>query len=120
MSEEERRNLEHQQYLEKRLKQVTPELFADFLASKGVAVPVCLCCGSDNVGSPQAQEVEVGPNGSRSSVYVSWVKVDTYGPPLSFINYEHRIICRNCGFTSYHSVWPVVKWVEEKLNESKE
>lgn len=104
--------------LQQKFEKVTPKLFSEFLYVKGVQVIRCLMCGSEDIGIPQhltsqAKDNHIAPTEDFFS-YVSPVKVDTDGPKFSLMNYEYRVICRNCGFVSSFAAWPVMNWIEQK------
>lgn len=113
MQEEIDRQRELTTLLHKRLEKVTPALFAEFLYKRGVPDVRCLLCGSESIGIPETSLLSVGPEGTGNTSYLNFVKVETYGPPYSLMDYQYRLICKNCGYTSHIAVWPVLKWIEE-------
>ncbi|ELQ9310381.1 hypothetical protein R3D73_003362 [Serratia marcescens] len=102
----------------KKFEKVTPDLFSEFLYIKGVKVIHCLMCGSEDIGIPQhiaPKKMDcLADDEEMFFSYVSPVKVDSDGPRYSLMNYEYRVICRNCGFVSSFAAWPVVNWIEKK------
>ncbi|EQB0888206.1 TPA: hypothetical protein ACUB6D_000274 [Raoultella planticola] len=99
--------------LRTRLEKVTPELFAEFLDLRVGKEIKCLNCSSLDIGIPQAQVLSVGPDGASSNAHISYVKIETFEPPYSILNYQYRLICKNCGFTSHYAVYPVLNWIEQ-------
>lgn len=104
--------------LQRRLEQVTPELFSEFLFDRGVWIVKCLMCGSEDISVPNASVITVGPEGGESSTYVIPVQLETEGPPYSLVKYEYRLICKNCSFSMHFATWPVINWVEQKISGS--
>lgn len=115
---EQERNEELTRALFSRLEKVTPELFAEFLDLKVGKEISCLNCGSFDIGIPQAQVITVGSDGSPSGSYISFVRVDSFEPRYSLLNYQYRLICKNCGFTSHYAVYPVLNWIEQERGDS--
>ena len=101
------KNLESE--LHRRLEKITPELFSQFLNEKVAKDVKCLNCDSLDIAIPQIDAIHVGPPGFKesSNSFVSYTKVDSIGPRYSLLNYEYRLICKNCGFTSHYAVYPV-------------
>lgn len=113
MNNEAEHHRQNRLLLESRLEKVSPKHLSEFLYKRGVPVFQCLLCGSEDIGIPEVGLTTVGPDGGESITYVSYVKLDAPGPPFSIMDYQYRVICRNCGFTHHIAVWPVLKWVEE-------
>lgn len=111
---EEKRPEQLKRLLFSRLEKVTPELFAEFLDAKVGKDIKCLSCGSLDIGIPQAQVMTAGPEGASNEAYVSFVQIDSFEPQYSLLNYEYRLICKNCGFTSHYAVYPVLNWIEQE------
>lgn len=101
--------------LHHRLAKVSPDLLSEFLFKRGVEVFKCLLCGSEDIGIPQCHVLTSDPDDDAFSTFVDYIKVDSDDPPYSLMNYQYRIICRNCGFTHHLAVWPVLKWVEAEM-----
>lgn len=120
MEDEQERQRQLELTLQGRLEKVTPELLSEFLFKRGVETFRCLLCGSENIGIPQCDVLQTGPEGSSSKVFVDYIKLDADGPRFSLMHYQYRIICRNCGFTHHLAVWPVLKWIEEGTNDGKQ
>lgn len=119
MDSEQKRQRELLDKLQRRLSKVTPELLSEFMFKRGVPVFQCLLCGSEDIGIPEVGLTTVGPDGGESIKYVSYVKLDAPGPRFSIMDYQYRVICRNCGFTHHIAVWPVLKWVEDGDSDAK-
>ncbi|HBC5394440.1 hypothetical protein [Escherichia coli] len=119
--------------LMKRLQQVTPELFAEFLMSKNAA-QFCISCGftkltmsengvysgakiPENYDSLSQidQEKFVGDN---TLWYVTPVFVNTH-TKIRLADVEYKINCPNCGHISIYRARPVVAWIEENRKECK-
>lgn len=113
MTEQERQE-ELTHALFKRLEKVTPELFAEFLDERVGKEITCLNCGSLDIGIPQAQVITVGPDSSTQGAYISFVRIESFEPRYSLLNYQYRLICKNCGFTSHYAVYPVLNWIEQE------
>jgi len=114
MQDEEVRLEVARQALQKRMEKVTPELLSQFMFERGVPVVKCMLCHSNDIGIPQAAKLtEAGPRGSVYT-YVRYVTLDTDGPRMALDNFEYRLICNNCGFTSHIAVYPVLRWIEAK------
>lgn len=116
---EEARERELSVILQRKFETVTPELFSEFLYIKGVPVVRCLMCGSEDMGIPQQTShinplMNPGVNSKNTVTYVDPVKVDGGGARFTIMNYEYRVICRNCGFVSSFAAWPVMNWIELK------
>lgn len=114
MQDEEKRQADLRLQLQKRLERVSPELFAMFLYEKKVQAVHCVMCGHEDLGTPQAEIIETGPNGSSSRAYVDYIKLTGGGAPYSLANYQYRLICNTCGFTIHFAAYPVIKWIEER------
>lgn len=97
-----------------RLEKVTPELFAEFLDERVGKEIKCLNCGSLDIGIPQTQVLTVGSDGSPHGAYISFVRIESFEPRYSLLNYQYRLICKNCGFTSHYAVYPVLNWIEKE------
>ena len=119
MTDQELQQQKNRLRLQQRLEKVTPELFSAFLQAKGVPVVACPICHNDDLAIPQASILQVGPEGSQGHNYVDYVKVSTDGPPFSLMNYQYRLICKNCAYTMNFTVWPILKWVEDKLSSEE-
>lgn len=113
MTEQERQE-ELTQTLFARLEKVTPELFAEFLDERVGKEIKCLNCGSLDIAIPQAQVITVGPDGSSNESYVSFIRIESFEPRYSLLNYQYRLICKNCGFTSHYATYPVLNWIEKE------
>lgn len=113
MQDEEQRQAALRYQLSQRLEKVTPELLSQFLFERGVPVVTCLLCHSNDIGIPQAALLSVGSR-HETYTYVRYTTLQTDGPPLALDNFEYRLICNNCGFTSHVAVYPVLRWVESK------
>lgn len=114
MQDDEQRQVDLRLALQRRLERVSPELFAKFLYEKKVQAVRCVMCGSEDLGTPQAQVFEMGPHGSTIKSYVDSVNVVGGNAPHSLANYQYRLICNNCGFTIHFAAYPVIKWIEEQ------
>ncbi|WP_064511711.1 hypothetical protein [Buttiauxella gaviniae] len=113
MQDEDDRQRKNSLTLQRRLEQVTPALLSEFLYKRGIPVFTCLLCGSEDIGIPECGVIQTGPDGSERKTFVDYIKLEADGPPSSIMQYQYRVICRNCGFTHHIAVWPVLKWVEE-------
>lgn len=120
MEDEKQRQMQLQLTLQRRMEKVSPELLSEFLFKRGIETFKCLLCGSEDIGIPQCNLLQSGPDGSVSKTFVDYIKLDADGPPFSLMHYQYRIICRNCGFTHHLSVWPVLKWIEEGREDGKQ
>ncbi|EPX3666035.1 MULTISPECIES: hypothetical protein [Citrobacter] len=118
----------------RRLQLVTPQLFAQYLAEKGVSKG-CLACGYDKLSTPETMSLDSSRNPfkdkkpsefteeeSRQYVdaaavhYVTPSLIDESKTPL-VSNHQYRLVCQNCGFISYFRAANVVHWVEDRINE---
>lgn len=125
---------EYQRKQYRRIQAVTPQLFAKFLAEKGVPGH-CLACGHHELSTPETMiidssrspfadertseltEEEIQQHIDAAAVnYVTPSLIDESKSPL-VSNYQYRLICQNCGFISYFRAANVVYWVEERVNE---
>lgn len=125
---------EHDKIQFRRLQLVTPQLFAEFLAEKGVAGH-CLACGHKELSTPETMSLDSTrspfPDKKPSELteeesaqyvaatavhYVTSSLIDTSKVP-SVSNHQYRMICPNCGFISYFRAANVVYWVEDRINE---
>lgn len=107
----------------RRLERVTPEIFAAFLSAKNSSQS-CLSCGSINLFVPRVDNAIYGAslNGSPSSAtneYVTHYKIRESLAP-SPANCEYRVICTNCGYTSYYWALMVELWLETDLFPSEQ
>ncbi|AJC66875.1 hypothetical protein [Dickeya zeae] len=110
--------------LKKRLKQVTPKLFADFLAEKGAAQH-CLSCGYTKLSVPESgsfnpadlpdsfEEIPIEELMKTIKRYVTYHYIDPNAYPRPS-NCEYRVSCMNCGHVSSYRVNPVLQWIEDK------
>lgn len=119
MDDEKSRQRELELTLQRRLEKVTPDLLSEFLFKRGIEVFRCLLCGSEDIGIPQCNVHQSGPDGASSRSFVDYIKLDAGGPRFSLMHYQYRIICRNCGFTHHVAVWPVLKWIEGGDKDAK-
>jgi transcription elongation factor Elf1 len=112
---EQHRQSQLAQALQDRFERISPEVFADFLTSHGVAKLTCPICYHDDMAIPQVSVTTVGPDGSDQKTYISCVKINgDNSSPYSLLNYQYRVICKNCGFTSSFAVHPVILWSESQ------
>lgn len=121
----------------RRLQMVTPTLFAQFLAEKGVS-DQCIACGHNKLSTPETMSVDStrsqfkGRKHSELSEeekalnieamavhYVTPVIIDNDKVRL-ISNYQYRLICQNCGFISYFHAANIVSWVEDHITERKD
>lgn len=125
---------EHDRIQFRRLQLVTPQLFAEFLAEKGVAGH-CLACGHKELSTPETMSLDSSRNpfpdkkpselteeesaqyyGATAVHYVTPSLIDESKTP-SVSNHQYRLICQNCGFISYFRAANVVYWVEDRIRE---
>lgn len=112
-------NTKNKLALQRRFEHVSPVLFSEYLYGRGVKSVKCPMCGSEDIGVPNGSVLSVGSDGSENLTYIIPVKLDSDAPPFSLMNYEYRLICKNCSFSMHFAVWPVLKWVEEKLSSGE-
>ncbi|HGM4960246.1 TPA: hypothetical protein ACKPZ6_003824 [Serratia liquefaciens] len=99
-----------------RLEGITPGLFSAFLSAKN-AGQRCLSCGSPHIVVPETDHQTFtaslkGGSSSSAKTYVTYFKIREL-KPVSTDNSEYRVICTNCGFTSYYWAHLVVNWAEK-------
>ncbi|EAN8882056.1 hypothetical protein A4I08_17015 [Salmonella enterica] len=124
---------EHDRKQFRRLQLVTPQLFAEFLAEKGVTSH-CLACGHKELSTPETMSLDSSRNPfpdkklselteEESQQYVDATAIHYVTPSLIdeskiplVSNHQYRLICQNCGFISYFRAANVVYWVEDRIN----
>jgi len=99
----------------KLLSLISPEVFSAFLSAKNGS-QCCLSCGSPHLFVPRVNNVVHGASldGSSSNTsneYVTYYKIQE-SEPATTNNCEYRVICTNCGFTSYYWAFIVSLWLE--------
>lgn len=120
--------------LEAQVMTVTPELFARFLDERG-ASRTCISCGSNKLFVPEITLVQEDklpknfsllPSDEQSKVmdavsvqYVSYSFIEEEAMPR-LGNVKYRVNCLNCGFISFYRAYPVVHWVREQEEASKD
>ncbi|HCE9037655.1 TPA: hypothetical protein U6M17_001393 [Klebsiella pneumoniae] len=111
-----------------KLRQITPMLFFQFLADRGVSGK-CVSCGSEKLSVPQAFSLEgikapAIENGNingdllRSPPYVQYVSFDDVDQPRGILNSYYQMNCLNCGHLTLYRASVVLKWFARQ--ESKE
>ncbi|EPA0114772.1 hypothetical protein ACQYI3_004338 [Enterobacter ludwigii] len=130
-ADKQRDEYEQKQY--RRLQLVTPQLFAKFLAEKGVNGH-CLACGHTGLSTPETMGFDSScnpfPDKKASELteqelqqyvdvaavnYVTPTLIDDSKTPL-VSNHQYRLVCQNCGYISYFRAATVVYWVEDHIN----
>ena len=111
-SDQEKRERELMEVLWRKFRALSPELLSQFLAERGVPIVSCPICGSADMAVPQASEqIYDGdkPTGEWFT-YVNPSKVSSFGsePLHSLLQYNYRIICKNCGYENRFSAHPVL------------
>lgn len=119
---------EHKTQIFNKLSKVTPQLFAEFMATRGAST-TCISCGSRNLSVPEtltfvdnaipegfgamtpAQQVAVIKKAKRINV-VHYLIGNPSVPLLS--DFEFRVNCANCGHVSLYRAHPIVQWIEEQ------
>lgn len=107
-----------------RLRKVSPEIFAQFLYEHGIPTVSCLACHGLDMAIPQ---ITTSPHHSaefthdvEAMTYLDYIHLES-GPdtaPGSLLNYQYRLICKSCGFTSNFSAYPIVQWIEQKTTRT--
>ncbi|WP_146005491.1 hypothetical protein [Erwinia sp. B116] len=110
--------MNHDREETKRLERVSPEVFATFLRAKKVA-QCCMSCGGSRLVVPETDDAAysaslAGSSSFAEKKYVIWYKISE-SKPASPDNCEYRVICSECGFTSYYWASLVVLWLEADL-----
>lgn len=105
-----------------RLEGIYPALFSLFLSFKN-AGKHCLSCGSDHLVVPEtdSQTITARMDGTSSSVaktFVTYYKISEL-KPISVNNSEYRVICANCGFTSFYWAQYAVEWAEKNVRQTE-
>ncbi|PXM41904.1 hypothetical protein DMT39_14785 [Klebsiella variicola] len=111
-----------------KLRQITPMLFFQFLAEKGVSGK-CISCGSEKLSVPQAFSLEgikapaiengkINDDLLRSPPYVQYVSFDDVDQPRGILNSYYQMNCLNCGHLTLYRASVVLKWFARQ--ESKE
>ncbi|MBU9997981.1 hypothetical protein KTQ03_11215 [Klebsiella michiganensis] len=122
-SEQEKRERELMEILWKKFRSLSPELFSEFLAKRGVPIVSCPICGGTDMAIPQASE-QIYDGDKPTAEWLTYVnpsKESSFGfePLHSLIHYNYRIICKNCGHENRFSAYPVLTWLE-KNNKQKD
>lgn len=122
-SEQDQRERELMEILWKKFKALSPELFSQFLAQRGVGTVRCPICGGDDMAVPQVTE-QIYSDGKPTGAWFSYVnpsKVSSFGfePIHSLLQYNYRLICKNCGYENRFSAHPVLSWLEKNDKETK-
>ncbi|WP_393950147.1 hypothetical protein [Kluyvera intermedia] len=116
-SEADKRERELMEILWKKFKALSPELFAKFLSQKGVPIVSCPICNHIDMAVPQVSEqIYDGDKGTGKWItYINPSKVNSFGfePLHSLLQYNYRLICKNCGYENRFSAHPVLTWLEE-------
>lgn len=111
-----------------KLRQITPMLFFQFLAERGVSGK-CVSCGSEKLSVPQAFSLEgikapaienekINDDLLRSPPYVQYVSFDDVDQPRGILNSYYQMNCLNCGHLTLYRASVVLKWFARQ--ESKE
>lgn len=122
-SEQDKRERELMGILWKKFRALSPELFSQFLSERGVPIVSCPICGGTDMAIPQASEQiydEDKPTG-KWFTYVNPSKVNSFGfePLHSLLQYNYRLICKNCGYENRFSAHPVLSWLEKNDKKTK-
>ncbi|MER2868127.1 hypothetical protein ABTW46_03085 [Morganella morganii] len=116
-----------------RLMQVTPELFFEFLVTKGVSLK-CNSCGAEELSVPEGSFVDsekVPDNFSEldeaqkrevmnqaTTRYVSYTILDKNKDSLhGLLRSYYRVHCLNCGNLSLYRSSSVLQWFEKSKGE---
>lgn len=107
----------------KLLERISPEHFSTFLSAKN-ASQSCLSCGSASLFVPRINESAfsaslAGSSSNMTKEYVTYYKI-VENEPATTRNCEYRVICTNCGFTSYYWALMVDLWLETNLGPTEE
>lgn len=120
----------------KRLHRVTPTLFRQFLADKGVLFR-CPSCGSDDLSVPESftmqpnkipgdflslpEDKQVELVEKLTDAHVSYVSLGNMGPVSGLIKSYYQVHCLNCGHLSLYRSVTVLNWLEnlEKVSEKE-
>ncbi|MEN3258507.1 hypothetical protein AAH678_06840 [Sodalis endosymbiont of Spalangia cameroni] len=102
-----------------RLEKISPDLFACFLSERGISELRCPICHCPDMNIPQVGLIVVGVESasidSHPPVYVDYITINANGTPHdSVLNYQYRLICKNCGFTSHFAIHPVLDWFDKR------
>ncbi|WP_370608033.1 hypothetical protein [Citrobacter meridianamericanus] len=118
-----------------RLRQVTPELFAEYLTAKGIEQK-CPMCGHDKITVPESGFVvksQVPENYSSlpeekkieafNKITRSFVTPITLGTD-KFTDFLHKTYfpthCMNCGYLNLYRTRSVLSWLDNKNEEGRQ
>lgn len=123
MSEDRTRTEKLDEEIWTQFRKITADVLSHFFFEKGLPTLTCPICHISDMTLPQTTETIDYFNGMKDYriTYVSPTKVPSLGhePAFSLLQYEYRLICKNCGFVNRFSVYPVFKWLSDKEKEQK-
>lgn len=111
------------------LKEITPQLFSEFLIERG-ASQICLSCGSVDLVVPESTDLvmegdkfipyaspdenEIAEFGAENFVnYVTYSKIDA-DRTLTYSNMQYSVHCMDCGFIIHYKAANAIKWYADK------
>lgn len=97
--------------IQKKLERVTPELLSEFLYKRGVKVFRCMLCGGEDVAIPQRT---INPCQSNEVIIADATMGDANGHPQAIMNYQYRVICKECGYVHFISALPIKDWLDKR------
>jgi hypothetical protein len=115
--------------VETALKEMTPQLFSEFLIERG-ASQICMSCGSVDLVVPESTDLimeegksipfafpdedEIAEFSSGRFVnYVTYSKIDA-DRTITYSNMQYSVHCMNCGFIIHYKAANAIKWYADK------
>lgn len=101
------------------LKKITPDVFQSFLRDKGIPLISCPCCRRSDMSIPLRTETTIGPTAKDYKEQLTHIEATATnrilgGKSKSPFDYEYNLFCKNCGYVSKFSVYPLLKWMNDK------
>lgn len=99
------------------IRQITPEMFMDYLSEKGVKM-TCQSCGKETLFFPHTiehdgdYEDDEEYDESKDIKYVT--PLPKYEGPFRIHTAKYEVNCSNCGFICHYGVFQVVQWAKGK------
>lgn len=112
-----------------KLRQITPMLFFQFLAEKGVSGK-CISCGSEKLSVPQVLNLKkettvvegagFSIDSLRPASFAQFVSFEDVEKPSGILKTYFIMNCLNCGHLTLYRASTVLKWFERQGSKEAE
>lgn len=96
----------------KLIKQITPEIFNNFLVAK-LARSTCVSCDSGKLFVPHtilySYDPDSGDYDDKNDVMYVTPQADS-NKPFRIYTTRYEVCCQNCGLILQYQAYPIVKW----------